>query len=250
MPLNAGQNGDNGKKTKGTRRIFVCSIYFPVTCNEYREFLKELNILMEKIPEKCDVFIGHDINANIGTRQNGDEYKQVIGPFGLNNRNTKGKSLLRFLNSHNLRFANSFFEKKSYTTWASPSASRSKHTLDGWSVSTTAWKMIRDCDISKYGVPSDHSLVIMKVHMSSIKFNPQKRKEREELDREGMLCEVEMNQNFNDRLDILKGKDPTFSAFFAAAKTAANQTCMKSQYKSKPWFEYSKDALQPFVNEQ
>ena len=59
-----------------------------------------------------------------------------------------------------------------------------------------------------------------------------------------------MNLNFNDRLDILKGKDPAFSSFFAAAKTAANQTCMKSQYKSKPWFEYSKDALQPFVDEQ
>ena len=57
-------------------------------------------------------------------------YKGVIGPFGIDNRNMKGRRLLSVLIQNRLRVTNSYFKKSSFVTWRSFNASRSPHILD------------------------------------------------------------------------------------------------------------------------
>ena len=46
---------------------------------------------MGKAPKKAEIILGQDINANIGVRnEEGDDFGNVIGPHGFDNRNLKG----------------------------------------------------------------------------------------------------------------------------------------------------------------
>ena len=55
------------------------------------------------------------MNANLGVRK--QMYKKVIGIYGLDNRNIKGRNLLGVFRANNLRVVNSFFFKRIYTTY-------------------------------------------------------------------------------------------------------------------------------------
>lgn len=69
----------------------------------------------------------------------------------FNNRNNTDLKARAYCASSTL--TTSFFEMESCNMWASPGASRSKHTLDRWSASATTW------DLKVQRVPSNHSLV-------------------------------------------------------------------------------------------
>ena len=62
---------------------------------------------MNSIPKTVGFIEGHDVNANLGVRK--QIYKKVIGIYGLDNRNMKGRNMLGVLKENNLRVVNSFF---------------------------------------------------------------------------------------------------------------------------------------------
>ena len=73
--------------------------------------------------------MGADINAQVGIRDK-EEYRQVLGPHGIDRRNTRGKVLLDVYNSHGLRVENTFFQHNNYTTYVSMNEYKTKCMLD------------------------------------------------------------------------------------------------------------------------
>ena len=62
---------------------------------------------MNLIPKNVGFIGGHDVNAKLGVRNK--MYKKVIGIYGLEKRNTKGRNMLEILRNNNLMVVNSFF---------------------------------------------------------------------------------------------------------------------------------------------
>ena len=107
--------------------MFIASIYHPVDAKYHEEFNDTLSMLLNSVPKPLNFIGGHDVNANLGVW--GKLYKGVIGPFVIDNRNTKGRKLLRFLSQNILRVENSYLNKPSFVAWISFSASRSHNML-------------------------------------------------------------------------------------------------------------------------
>ena len=123
---------------------------------------------MSSVP-KTEKFIGsHDVNANLGTRSK--MYRKILGPWGINNSNMKGRRLLGFFSHNQLKIANRFFKKPSYVTWISFNKMRSPHMLDVISVSENFFKCVKSCGISKKGMRSDTSAVKLDFMNWSIKY--------------------------------------------------------------------------------
>ena len=62
-------------------------------------------MIVNSVPKSLNFIGGHDVNANLGIRKN--VYKGVIGTFGIDNRNMKGRRLLRVLSQNRLIVTNS-----------------------------------------------------------------------------------------------------------------------------------------------
>ena len=157
--------------------------YHPVDNKEYESFNSTLSSILNHIPQKSNIILGHDINANTGTNaNNGQNFKDTIGPFGIENRNKKGTSLLNLLASLNLKVTNSYFNPRpsnrtatsTHTTWRNTSASKSQHMLDVFSCSNTLFKRVQGCNTTSKGTESDHTAVVLKIHINTLSFKMQK----------------------------------------------------------------------------
>ena len=140
--------------------ITLCSIYHPVDNKEYENFNSTLSSLLNYLPQKLNIILGHDINANIGTNANsGQNFRDTIGPLGIKNRNKKGTSLLNLLTSLNLELTNSFFNPRpssytatsTHTMWRNTSTSKSQHMLNVFSCSNRIFKRVQGCNTTKRG---------------------------------------------------------------------------------------------------
>lgn len=87
--------------------------------SEHIIFYNNLSQVIYKYPKNIIVLMG-DFNAQVGTKQNKDEY--VLGNFGHGKRSTNGQRLIEFSLEHNLTLLNSIFKKnkKNKWTWTSP----------------------------------------------------------------------------------------------------------------------------------
>ena len=108
-------------------KLFIASIHHPVDINENEEFNNKLSMLVNSVPKSLNFIGGHDVNAKLVVTK---LYKGVIWPFGIDNRNMKGRILLSVLSHNRLRVTNSYFKKPYFVTWISFNASRSPHMLD------------------------------------------------------------------------------------------------------------------------
>ena len=98
-------------------------------------------------------------------------YKGVIGPFGIDNRNIKGRRLLSVLSQNRTRVTNSYFRKPCFVTWRSFNASRSPHMIDVITTSDSFFKHVRDYGVTSTGMRSNHSVVRLTFSNRSFKFN-------------------------------------------------------------------------------
>ena len=112
IPLIFDNYDDYGENIRGVAKTFLTPIYNFVEPKEQRAFDKILATIWDIIPSSYHVIHGHDVNVNVGIREDDDPRKKVIGPNGLNNQNVKGNKLLNTMVSKNLRLVNSFFKKK------------------------------------------------------------------------------------------------------------------------------------------
>ena len=131
--------------------------YHPVDELERTEFIDILSNIMSSVPKNANFIGGHNVNAKLGIRSK--MYGKTLGPWGINNRNMKGRRLLGFSSNNQFKIANSSYKKSSYVTWRSFNKTRSLHMFDVISVSKNFYKSVRNCGISKTGMKSDHSAV-------------------------------------------------------------------------------------------
>ena len=122
-------------------------------------FYNNLSSIYATIPANYILFSGQDLNASLGTNNNSK--LKCIGPYGLNNRNSKGKEAINILNLHNLFAPLTFFEHKNYTTWKSFDGYNRPYQLDQWVCSSLNYT--EDDKVVSYGIPSDHSAIKLKL---------------------------------------------------------------------------------------
>ena len=245
---------DNGRKIKGKHlKLFLCSIYHPVDNKEYEEFNNLIPSLTARCPRDAEMIFCHDVNCNVGvssTRE--DTFRETVGPHGLDNRNKKGHELLQLLASHDMKITNSYFRKESHTTWKSFNSLETQHMLDVISTSSTLFKRVLNCGVSKFGIDkSDHSAVEMKLHLNSI---PIKVKaptlDAGTPDWRAIMEKEDTNATYNEKTrELSPSNDPNYTSFFQAVAIAAKSTATKIERRKVDWFEMSKEKVQPVINE-
>ncbi|KAK3546869.1 hypothetical protein QTP86_003765 [Hemibagrus guttatus] len=91
----------------------VVSGYAPqVGCEleEKERFWSELDEVMESIPTGERVVIGADFNGHVGEGNTGDE--EVMGKFGVKERNLEGQMLVDFAKRMDMGVVNTYFQKR------------------------------------------------------------------------------------------------------------------------------------------
>ncbi|KAK3553469.1 hypothetical protein QTP70_003513 [Hemibagrus guttatus] len=77
---------------------------------EKERFWSELDEVMESIPTGERVVIGADFNGHVGERNTGDE--QVMGKFGVKERNLEGQMVVDFAKRMDMAVVNTYFQKR------------------------------------------------------------------------------------------------------------------------------------------
>ena len=97
--------------------LFISSVYHPVDKEDQLLFYNNLSSIYDAIPANYLFCSGQGLNTNLGTKKNSN--LKYIGPYGLNNRISKGKEAINILNLHNLHAPLTCFKHTNYTTWKS-----------------------------------------------------------------------------------------------------------------------------------
>ncbi|KAK3554780.1 hypothetical protein QTP70_033471 [Hemibagrus guttatus] len=77
---------------------------------EKERFWSELDEVMESIPTGERVVIKADFNGHVGEGNTGDE--EVMGKFGLKERNLEGQLVVDFAKTMDMSVVNTYFQKK------------------------------------------------------------------------------------------------------------------------------------------
>ena len=120
------------KRGKGRINIFLALIYHPVGHEDQKRFNEELANFYNSIPWNAKLLAKQDVNCNIIIRSK--MFRDVIGTYGINNRNAKGKDLLFLLNSIKFRVLITLYRHKNYPIWGSFNTTKYPHILDNFIV--------------------------------------------------------------------------------------------------------------------
>ena len=204
IPLKFDKFDNRGKKLKGSLNLLISSLYHPVDTKEHNNLSDILVSFFKKHRKKQELIIGHDINANVGTRdpQATYDYNNVLGPHGIDNRNPKGTSLLMTLSIIDVRITNIFFTHDSHVRGVSFSGTRSPHMLDVISVSPGIFQNMKDDAVVKIGVKWDHSAFAAHFTINSIK-KQKKQPSKSKIDWKNIINHGPTNFIYNHILESL-----------------------------------------------
>lgn len=94
----------------GNKTMNVISAYAPqIGLDESIKikFWKDLENLIQEIPQSEKVIIGGDLNGHIG--QDNEDYDRIHGGYGFGSQNKEGKTILDFAIAYDLIIGNTFF---------------------------------------------------------------------------------------------------------------------------------------------
>lgn len=127
-------------------------------------FWNQLDDLMQKIPDKNNVILLGDFNAQIGKEK---KYKTIVGNYPAHNRtNRNGIRLIELCQAHNLILKSTAFKKlpRKQKTWVSPNPNIGEFQLDHVAIKKTYHKEIMNVRVLRgANLDSDH-------YLSKIKF--------------------------------------------------------------------------------
>ncbi|KAI8433901.1 hypothetical protein MSG28_015827 [Choristoneura fumiferana] len=125
-------------------------------------FYTTLEAALHKVSNREILVISGDFNAKIGSSSVDSELREVIGPYGLGNRNERGERLIQFAADNGLAIANSLFKHhpRRLYTWTSPGGAY-RNQID-YVLVKTRWKTsIRNAHtLPGADCGSDHQLVV------------------------------------------------------------------------------------------
>jgi endonuclease/exonuclease/phosphatase family metal-dependent hydrolase len=139
--------------------IKIIQAYAPTSAHSdevVEDMYEEINELMDAVATQYTLVIG-DFNAKIGKRKKGEN--NVMGPYGIGERNERGDRLIEFATSRKLYIANSKFQKKGNRkwTWKSPDGT-TKNEIDF--IMTSKESTIENLTVlNRVNTGSDHRLV-------------------------------------------------------------------------------------------
>lgn len=99
------------------QKILVSLAYSPVEAPEQLIFNEFLSSIYTDIGTNTFFFQGQDVNASLGTLNSDENLANVLGRYGIEKRDDRGKETLDLLRTHNLCVATSYFQQPSYCTW-------------------------------------------------------------------------------------------------------------------------------------
>ena len=94
----------------------------------------------------------------------------MIGPYGINNRNARGKDLLFLLNSIKFIVLLTYYGHESYTTWRSFNSTRSLHILEIFICYQPFFCRVKDCKVVNIEMRSEHTSISTSFKLTAIKF--------------------------------------------------------------------------------
>ena len=130
----AGEKLARGGKRRSDLFITVVNAYAPtnkapVTVKE--NFFQDLQTTLDKRQKNDLLLLLGDFNARVGSCASEDGAENVVGRFGLGQRNQAGEKLIQFCSTNNLSIMNTWFRKRRTRrgTWTHP-ATRQSHLID------------------------------------------------------------------------------------------------------------------------
>ena len=107
--------------------------------------------------------LGMDANGEVGSRGDYDNEK-VIGPFGLNEENSRGQWLKQWATLHDLVLTNTFFSKPIHNRSTFVSSRGKLRQLDYILVDRKTWNTVRDSgSVNELDLGSDHRAVKLRM---------------------------------------------------------------------------------------
>ena len=175
----------------------IIQVYAP-TCDgseeEVNQFYGELSEVMEQCKRHEINIVMGDLNSKVGRGRDGD----VVGPWGLGDRNERGDEWVEWCNEHQQIVLNTWFRNhpRKLWTWKSPGG-RYKNQIDYVTINRrfrSAVTQVRtypgaDCD-------SDHVPVVAEVRVKLKKVNKPKYKVERE------LRELKKNEQVREQFNI------------------------------------------------
>lgn len=134
---------------------------------DIEDFYGELEASINRILGREVTIIIGDLNAKIGRTNLDHDMRQILGSFGLGERNERGEHLLDFCLQHRLTVMNTWFKHhpRRLYTWRSP-GDRTRNQIDyilinrRWKSSITNVKTYPSADCG-----SDHQLLAMNLRL-------------------------------------------------------------------------------------
>ena len=241
-------------REKGVIKVFLCSVYHPHELEDQKQFYPELDQFIYDRPRNAEILMGADISCNVLITS--PRFSHTLRPHWIDNRNLKGRELLYLYKTNNLKVLLTYFKHHNYVTYRSFNESHIAHMLDNIICCNKFSKIISDCKVTRSGVRSDHTAVVAKFRLTSIKFN-YTRDEPSIIDWEKIRTDKEAKSDFNNRLTTLTAHGNTlpdpfaesqYTAFNTAILTAATDTAMRQKKKNQGWFHHSNSVLLPAIH--
>lgn len=164
-------------------KVGIIQVYAPQsarTVEEKEHFYELLQAVVETLSGRVKTFVIGDWNGHVGVDREG--YEEVIGAFGLGDRNADGERILNFCALNGLKIMNTFFKhKESHKwTWYGWNSERGEYThksMIDFIVCGDKRTVKNVKSIPSESMDADHRLVVAKVFFKKLRpRRPVKRK--------------------------------------------------------------------------
>jgi hypothetical protein len=111
-----------------------------------------------------------------------------------------------------MKITNSFFNPRplnldattTHTAWRNPNVSKSQHMLDVFLYSNTFFDRVQGCNPTKKGAESDHTAVILNIHINKLAFKMKDKKLTSKTDWEIIMNDETTSTIYNKKLEELR----------------------------------------------
>uniref|UniRef100_A0A8D8LZ42 Craniofacial development protein 2 n=3 Tax=Cacopsylla melanoneura TaxID=428564 RepID=A0A8D8LZ42_9HEMI len=166
------------------KNMFIIQCYAPTldSDDEIKEqFYSEVRETIKKKQSQDVLILMGDFNSKVGSQKIDD----IIGPYGLGDKNSAGDDLIAFCHENNLFLANTWFQQKESArhTWTSP-GQNIKNQIDFIGVSKRFRNGVINCK-ARPGADcgSDHNPVVMTIKIKLKKLDKKKTTEKWDLEK-------------------------------------------------------------------
>ena len=147
--------------------VVIVQVYAPTSDYEDEEvekFYSDVDLALKSTKSSDVLFVMGDWNARVGN----ERYKDIIGRYGLDEKNERGERFIQFCEQHRLMVANTWFKlpKRKLYTWKKP-GDTARRQIDYIAVSKRFRRSIRMAKTYPGAdIGSDHNPVVVKVNIA------------------------------------------------------------------------------------